>query len=86
MRSADRISVLRQGRIVEHATHEQVMANAGLYAELFTLQAAAYQVLYRSKLCLVAGWGYTTGDIRAYLLRAQAAEGVKPALLVVDYV
>jgi replicative DNA helicase len=34
----------------------------------------------------VAGSGYTTGDIRAHLLRAQAAEGTKPASLVVDYV
>jgi len=34
----------------------------------------------------VAGSGYTTGDVRAHLLRAQAATGNKPALLVVDYV
>jgi hypothetical protein len=46
----------------------------------------AVERLYRSKLYLVAGSGYTTGDIRAHLLRAQAAEGARPALLVVDYV
>jgi replicative DNA helicase len=40
----------------------------------------AVERLYRSKLYLVAG----SGDIRAHLLRAQAAEGAKPALLVVD--
>jgi ABC-type multidrug transport system fused ATPase/permease subunit len=28
--------------IVEHGTHEQLMDEAGLYAELFELQAAAY--------------------------------------------
>jgi replicative DNA helicase len=46
----------------------------------------AVERLYRSKLYLVAGSGCTTGDVRAHLLRAQAAEGAKPALLVVDYV
>jgi replicative DNA helicase len=46
----------------------------------------AVERLYRSKLYLVAGSGYTSGDVRAHLLRAQAAEGARPALLVVDYV
>ena len=32
------------------------------------------------------GSGYTSGDVRAYALQVQATEGVKPALLVVDYV
>jgi replicative DNA helicase len=47
---------------------------------------SAVERMARSKLYLVYGSGYTTGDVRAHLLRAQAAEGVKPALLVVDYV
>jgi len=47
---------------------------------------AAVERLEKSQLYIVAGSGYTTGDVRAHLLRAQAATGSKPALLVVDYV
>jgi ATP-binding cassette subfamily B protein len=43
VRSADRIYVLKHGRLVEHGTHQQLMEREGQYAELFTLQAAAYQ-------------------------------------------
>lgn len=42
VRSADRIYVLQDGRVTEHGTHEQLMALGGHYAELFSLQAAAY--------------------------------------------
>lgn len=42
VRSADRIFVLQGGRIVDEGTHDELMARGGLYAELFTLQAAAY--------------------------------------------
>lgn len=42
VRSADRIYVLKEGRIVEHGSHDHLMDHAGLYAELFSLQAAAY--------------------------------------------
>ncbi len=42
VRTADRIYVLREGEIVEHGSHQELMARGGMYAELFTLQAAAY--------------------------------------------
>ncbi len=42
VRSANRIYVMKAGAIVEHGTHDELMATQGLYAELFTLQAASY--------------------------------------------
>jgi ATP-binding cassette, subfamily B, bacterial len=42
VRSADRIFVLRAGRLVEQGTHDELLARGGHYAELFTMQAAAY--------------------------------------------
>jgi ATP-binding cassette subfamily B protein len=43
VRMADRILVLRAGQIVEQGTHETLLAEDGLYAELFRLQAAGYR-------------------------------------------
>lgn len=42
VRSADRILVLDKGQLIEEGTHRELMALGGQYAELFTLQAAAY--------------------------------------------
>ena len=41
--SADRILVLQGGELVEQGTHEALVAQGGLYAELFHLQAAGYR-------------------------------------------
>ena len=43
VRMADRIVVLRGGELVEHGTHEELLALGGLYSELFQLQAAGYR-------------------------------------------
>jgi ATP-binding cassette, subfamily B, bacterial len=42
VRTADRIYVLDQGRVVEQGTHDALMAQDGYYAELFRLQARWY--------------------------------------------
>lgn len=41
--AADQIIVLHQGRIIEHGTHQQLLAANGHYAELYSLQARGYQ-------------------------------------------
>ena len=43
VRHADRIYVLNAGRVVEQGTHAELMARAGQYAELYTLQASQYE-------------------------------------------
>jgi ATP-binding cassette subfamily B protein len=42
VRSADRIIVLKDGRVVEQGSHTELMAHDGLYAELFSIQASAF--------------------------------------------
>jgi ATP-binding cassette subfamily B protein len=42
VRMADRIVVLTGGRIAEEGTHDELLVQGGLYAELFHMQAAAY--------------------------------------------
>ena len=43
VRMADRIIVLRHGKVEEQGSHEELLAMHGLYEELFTMQAAGYR-------------------------------------------
>ena len=43
VRMADRIIVLRNGKVEEQGSHEELLNNGGLYEELFTMQAAGYR-------------------------------------------
>jgi ATP-binding cassette, subfamily B, bacterial len=43
VREADRIYVLDHGAVVEEGDHRSLMTADGIYAQLFTLQASAYQ-------------------------------------------
>ncbi|MDQ3305590.1 MAG: ABC transporter ATP-binding protein, partial [Actinomycetota bacterium] len=42
VRSADRFFVLERGRLVEGGSHDELLAQSGRCAELFSLQASAY--------------------------------------------
>lgn len=43
VRTADRIFVLQNGRLVEEGAHDDLVADNGLYADLFEKQAASYR-------------------------------------------
>ena len=43
VRLADVIHVLHEGRVVEHGSHDELVAAGGRYAELYALQADAYR-------------------------------------------
>ncbi|MGW0232228.1 hypothetical protein ACWDWO_28290 [Actinopolymorpha singaporensis] len=42
MRSADRILVLHDGRLVENGSHEELIALEGRYRRMYQLQSSAY--------------------------------------------
>jgi ATP-binding cassette subfamily B protein len=42
-RLADKIYMLKQGRIIEQGTHDELMDKEGKYAQMFSLQAQNYQ-------------------------------------------
>jgi ATP-binding cassette subfamily B protein/ATP-binding cassette subfamily C protein len=44
VKHADRIYVLREGRVIEQGGHADLLALGGQYAELFTLQASQYEL------------------------------------------
>ncbi|HUI65992.1 MAG TPA: ABC transporter ATP-binding protein [Bacteroidota bacterium] len=43
VRMAERIIVLQHGEIIEHGSHDELIAQGNLYAELFALQAQGYR-------------------------------------------
>ncbi len=43
VRMADRIIVLRHGKVEEEGSHEELIVRSGLYEELFAMQAAGYR-------------------------------------------
>ena len=43
VRTAARIHIFDQGRIIESGTHEELVALGGRYAQMYEVQARAYQ-------------------------------------------
>ena len=45
IRDADRIIVLREGEVLEQGNHDALMANGGLYAQLYSVNYASFDDL-----------------------------------------
>ncbi|HLV99933.1 MAG TPA: ABC transporter ATP-binding protein [Ktedonobacterales bacterium] len=43
VRMADQIAILQDGHIQEHGTHDELLARAGVYAQLYDMQAGSYR-------------------------------------------
>ena len=57
VRHADRIYVLHDGRVIEQGAHAELLALGGQYAELYTLQAAQYDLGRPGRRARVSGSG-----------------------------
>jgi replicative DNA helicase len=71
--------------VITNITKERLVVGA-LTDEESQAVLSAVERLEKSRLYIVFGSGYTSSDVRAYGLQVQAAEGARPALVVVDYV
>jgi ATP-binding cassette subfamily B protein len=40
---ADRIAVIQDGRVAELGSHEELLRQEGIYAQLFSMQAEGYR-------------------------------------------
>ena len=56
VRLADRILVLREGRIAECGTHESLIKAGGIYAQMYAAQAAWYEYPLGYRLIRAAGY------------------------------
>jgi ABC-type multidrug transport system fused ATPase/permease subunit len=39
----DQFQIMHHGKIIEHGTHDELMAKNGKYREMYTIQASAYK-------------------------------------------